>query len=176
MKKNNYQFPGIARDVSPRMWQDWRWQMRNHIRSVRGLADLSGLSAGDMPAMERVTEKYRLGATPYYLSLADLGDARDPIRRQFFPDPMELDDRASIGDDPLAEERDMPVTGLIHRYRDRCLLITTTCCTTYCRHCNRKRYWGTGIEGEGRKAYFEAMIDYVTAHKEVREVIISGGD
>ena len=78
-------------------------------------------------------------------------------------------------DDPLEEEKDMPVPGLTHRYPDRCLLVVTNFCSMYCRHCTRKRIWH---EGESLRTRHELsnMLHYIQATPEVREVIVSGGD
>jgi lysine 2,3-aminomutase len=79
-------------------------------------------------------------------------------------------------DDPLDEDKDMPVPGLTHRYPDRCLLITTHVCTMYCRFCTRKR--ATMVRGgwDAVSRNDERMIEYIQDHKEIRDVIVSGGD
>jgi len=78
-------------------------------------------------------------------------------------------------DDPLEEEKDMPVPGLTHRYPDRCLMVVTNFCSMYCRHCTRKRIWTLG---EAAKTEFELskMFAYIRRHEEIRDVIVSGGD
>ncbi len=65
----------------------------------------------------------------------------DPIRTQCIPDLREISCYKDYLDDPLEEDIHMPVPKLIHRYPDRCLAIVTEICPTYCRHCNRKRFW-----------------------------------
>ena len=86
--------------------------------------------------------------------------------------------RRSIGeaDDPLAEDRDSPVPGLVHRYPDRVLLLTTDFCSTYCRYCTRSRMVGHG--GECRSSYdrWSKALDYIAATPAVRDVLLSGGD
>ncbi len=67
------------------------------------------------------------------------------------------------------------VPGLVHRYYDRVLMVLTDICPMLCRHCTRKREWVNG--GWVRTpAEVQAMLDYIRQHKEVRDVIISGGD
>lgn len=69
----------------------------------------------------------------------------------------------------------MPVSGVVHRYRDRCLAIATNSCAMYCRHCNRKRMWKKrGLMPT--RPYLQRQIDYVARTDAVREVIVSGGD
>ena len=155
-------------------WHDWRWQMRNRIRTVEQLADYMplGSSGNDL---QRVMDRYPMSITPYYASLIVTPDASDPIYRQSIPDIREMFDLPCLSADPLEEHDDMPVPGLIHRYRDRVLLITTTQCSTYCRHCTRKRIAGMR-ESSISNGRLERVVDYLKNHGEIRDVIISGGD
>ena len=78
-------------------------------------------------------------------------------------------------EDPLEEQRESVVPGLVHRYPDRVLMVLTDICAMLCRHCTRKREWKSG--GWVRSAdEVEAMLSYIRRHSEVRDVIISGGD
>ncbi len=78
-------------------------------------------------------------------------------------------------EDPLEERRHSVVPGLVHRYPDRALMVLTNLCPMMCRHCTRKREWQNGVWVR-TQAEIDAMYDYLRAHKEVRDVIISGGD
>ena len=69
----------------------------------------------------------------------------------------------------------MPVPGLVHRYRDRALLMSTTTCSMYCRHCTRRRLVG-GTEDFVAKSEIDNAIKYIERATEVRDVLISGGD
>lgn len=161
--------------TSPENWNDWRWQFRNRIRSLRQLASVMNRPVASLAAWGAVLKTYPMAVSPYYLSLFDPGDETDPLRRQCFPDPRELSFSLGGVPDPLAEERDMPVAGLIHRYPDRCLAIVSGSCAVHCRHCNRKRLWRTGQTGRTREG-LQAMVDYVARTPALREVIVSGGD
>jgi lysine 2,3-aminomutase len=78
-------------------------------------------------------------------------------------------------EDPLAEERESVVPGLVHRYPDRVLMVLTDICPMLCRHCTRKREWRHG--GWVRTPEeIDAMLDYIRGNKVVRDVVISGGD
>jgi lysine 2,3-aminomutase len=159
--------------VTGREWNDYRWQLANRVTDASRLASLPAFEAADPGLLRRVTDLYRVGITPYYLSLVRLDDPHDPIALQAFP---AVDEFTDIGlDDPLDEEKDMPVPGLTHRYPDRCLMVVTNFCSMYCRHCTRKRIWALG---EGAKTEFELskMFAYIKRHEEIRDVIVSGGD
>ncbi|MBN2239227.1 MAG: KamA family radical SAM protein [Dehalococcoidales bacterium] len=156
-------------------WNDWKWQFRNRITKVEELAEKFPLSDAEYSALKLVTIKYPLSITPYYFSLIDPDDPEDPIRKQAIPSFEEIA-MSDIGkEDPLAENEDSVVPGLVHRYPDRVLMVLTDICPMLCRHCTRKREWRHG--GWIRTAeQIDAMIDYIRYHDEVRDVILSGGD
>lgn len=166
---------GAWEGVCRRDWSDWMWQSRNRVHSIPQLAKILEKSPVSLSEYVNVAERYPFCITPYYLSLMDLADENDPLRFQSFPDVREIHYSTGGVPDPLEEERDMPVYGLIHRYPDRCLTIATSVCATHCRHCNRKRMWKNKILA-GSRHYFQPMIDYIKGATGIREVIVSGGD
>ena len=161
--------------VADREWNDWRWQMRNRVSTVEGLSDFLSLSNREMAQLRLVTRKYPMSVTPYYLSLIDPRDPKDPIRKQATPSFLESV-HGSIGQgDPLGEEKDSVMQGLVHRYPDRVLMVLTNVCPVLCRHCTRKREWQHG--GWVRvPSDIERMFDYIRSNEGIRDVIISGGD
>ena len=163
------------RDIPDSLWNDWKWQFRNRITRVEQLAQFIPLSTEEQAQLRLVAMRYPLSVTPYYLSLINPDDPDDPIRKQAIPSPMEMT-MGSMGlEDPLDEKKDTVVPGLVHRYPDRVLLVLTDICPMFCRHCTRKREWQNG--GWVRSpAEVEAMLDYISRHKAVRDVILSGGD
>ena len=125
---------------------------------------------------QKVLKRYPFQTTDYYLSLAE-NSPSDPIYRQIMPDIAELEDETSSYD-PLAEERYKVTERLVHRYRDRVLLLTTGKCFLRCRFCLRKRFWnGTdnNLPDISEKQIEEAY-NYILEHKEVKELLLSGGD
>jgi lysine 2,3-aminomutase len=165
----------LGNGASLKEWNDWKWQFRNRVRSLGQLASMPNSPVSTLALCEPVLRAYPVAITPYYLSLLNLADENDPLRRQCFPDPRELTFSLGGVPDPLDEERDMPVPGLIHRYPDRCLAIVTGTCAVYCRHCNRKRMWRVKQPGRARER-LQAMVDCVARTPALREVIVSGGD
>jgi len=155
-------------------WNDWQWQMRNRICSVEKLQELfPSLEEGsDLVA---TSEKFPLAITPYYASLIRKLDDTDPIFRMSMPQARELWNPPFLRDDPLEEERDMPVPGLVHRYPDRVLLIATSVCAMYCRYCTRKRVTGMR-ETCISESRIKRTVEYLQNHPEVSDVVVSGGD
>jgi lysine 2,3-aminomutase len=162
-------------DVPDPEWDDWRWQFRHRIKTLAELERFFPCDADERRILENVLTEFRLGITPYYLSLIDPSDPADPLRRQAVPSTEEFHDGGAGEMDPLAEDEFSPVPGIVHRYPDRCLLIATNSCALYCRYCTRKRTMQDGAAPLPARA-FDAMIDYIAGTPAIRDVIISGGD
>lgn len=158
-------------------WGDWHWQLKNSIHNLSQLGEglaLFGCNAADL---NPVVDTYPISVTPYYFSLIESWGSEDPIALQCLPQVREIDPLAGGSEDPLGEEGDTVVPGLIHRYSDRCLAMITSRCATYCRHCNRKRRWAGAMGAKDASlASLDAMVEYVAGTPSVREVILSGGD
>lgn len=154
---------------------DWKWQFRNRITSVGKLPRSSQSHIIDEDTISRVTDVFPMAVTPYYASLIDWSDEHDPIRMQCIPDERELLYGRGEMEDPLREEAYSPMPAIVHRYPDRVLFLVTLECSTYCRHCTRKRKVGdksAAITAED----IRNGIEYIRQHEEVRDVLISGGD
>lgn len=126
------------------------------------------------PDFLAVTKKYPFFSTKYYLSLATY-DYSDPILRQLCPSIEELREDENVLDDPLAEEKNSPVPGIVHRYSDRVLMLTTNVCFMNCRHCTRKRLWKAG-RFVYKEQEIKAMVDYIQKNPQIKDVVLSGGD
>ncbi|MCS7116177.1 MAG: KamA family radical SAM protein [Nitrososphaerota archaeon] len=127
-----------------------------------------GVSLDEIKA---VIKKYPMRVTTHYYSLIE--EVGDPIWKQCIPDIKELYDPYGE-EDPLKEERDSPIPWLTHRYPDRLLMCVSNECATYCRFCTRKRRIGDLCKISDRVLI--EQINYVKEHREVRDVLISGGD
>lgn len=164
-------------DTSSLEWNDWRWQMRSRIRALDELSRIFRLSADERSAVERHKGSLPVGITPYYASLMSLTDAREPLRRTHIMTGDEYVRLPGEDDDPLAEDHDTVAPGLVHRYPDRVLFLTTGTCSTYCRYCTRARVVGNpGGEYQFSTRQWSEALAYLEAHSEVRDVLLSGGD
>lgn len=167
----------VWKDIPDEQWNDWQWQSRNSLRSIRQLKDLLPFSSEELRAIGDLEVEYKTALAPYYFSLINPEDPQDPIRLQSVPSPLEMVNPSGYElEDPLDEEKDSPVPGLTHRYPDRALLVTTHVCSMYCRFCTRKR--ATMVKGgwDSVSRDDRRMIEYVRQHPEIRDVIVSGGD
>ena len=159
-------------------WRDWKWQMKHCIRDLDTFQKLLGieLPGETQEAFKQTVKKFPMSITPYYLSLIDTDNLEnDPVFKQSFPSPLELVISKSEMLDPLHEDKDSPVTGLMHRYPDRVLLIVSNKCSMYCRHCTRKRQVGD-VDSIPDKKQISEGIEYIKKTPQVRDVLLSGGD
>ena len=96
LPEENEEPPGKARrhpkwnDVPEGQWDDWRWQMQNAIRTTSQLAEFFSYGPQEFAALETLEQKYKLAIPPYYFSLINTDDPRDPIGLQSLPSSLEL--------------------------------------------------------------------------------------
>lgn len=161
--------------VTPDQWSDWRWQYKNLVTTPEVFAELFPEFADEVDEIRSTLGKYKFASTPYYLSLIDPKNAEDPIKLQAVPSRLEMHIEEGVDmRDPLSEDADMAVPGLVHRYPDRVLFLITEVCTVYCRFCTRRRVILEKASHIDRQ--IDMGIEYISHHPEIRDVIISGGD
>ncbi len=162
-------YPGVT-DAE---WNDWKWQFKNRVTTLDELAAKLPIPPHELGLRKEVLSDFRMGITPYYLSLIDADDEADPILRQVVPLSDEYYFRAVGEEDPLGEEKFSPVPGITHRYPDRVLMVISNNCAIYCRYCTRKR---TMYDGATPEVEIDRMVDYIARTPQVRDVVVSGGD
>lgn len=155
-------------------WNDWKWQLRNTFNSIDDLKKIMKLTDKEIMAVNNLKGRLPLRITPYFASLIYNSKPSDPLRRNVVPVVEELIESASEQSDPLHEKSFSPVKGIVHRYPDRVLFTVTQVCSNYCRYCTRSHSVGR-LDKLGRND-FEKAFAYISEHKEVRDVLISGGD
>lgn len=77
--------------------------------------------------------------------------------------------------DPLGAELYLKTPRLVHQYKNRCLLLTTAHCFSYCRFCFRRNFAGQGSAFITPDELKE-VCSYLEQHPEIKEILISGGD
>jgi lysine 2,3-aminomutase len=151
----------------------------NFVRTLREPAELveHGLArAADLADLQKVAARYAIAVTPEIAALIDPGDASDPIARQFIPTAAELSRGPGEAADPIGDHAHSPVAGIVHRYPDRVLFKLVHVCAVYCRFCFRREMVGPGKESALSEAAYARALDYIRAHREIWEVILTGGD
>lgn len=162
-------------NVTDEQWNDWHWQVRNRIETLEDLKKYIALTPEEEDGVKACLGTLRMAITPYYLSLINPEDPNDPVRKQAIPTAAELYQSPADLLDPLHEDEDSPAPGLTHRYPDRVLLLITDQCSMYCRHCTRRRFAGQNDAGLPVDQ-IDVAIEYIAAHPEIRDVLLSGGD
>ena len=158
-------------NATDKQWNDWHWQIRNRITSLERLAAIMPLSPTEMLWENR---SLPFGITPYYTQLVAENDV---LRKCMIPSVAETIVSPEEDEDPLSEERQSPVMGIVRRYPDRCLFLVTDFCSCNCRYCTRSRMVGRGgLKGGVRKIMWTRAIKWIEEHDEIRDVLVSGGD
>jgi len=145
------------------------------LRRPAELVDARLVNRDRLAALEQVAARYAVAITPAIADLIDPADPDDPIARQFVPDARELDLEPEENADPIGDDAHSPVEGVVHRYPDRVLLKLVNACAVYCRYCFRREMVGPG-RGALSRAALATALDYIDAHPQIWEVILTGGD
>src|SRR3984957_17274951 len=177
----------VWQDLSPDIFENSAWQDKNaliHPHQLR--STLEGVVAPELIAeIEAGLAKVgmSLRVNPYIVSLIDWSNAaRDPMRRQFMPMLSELEpDHPCLVVDSLEEQTHSPALSLVHRYPDKVLFLVTAVCPVYCQYCTRSYAVGTDTplvqkEHVTSTKNWQAELDYIGAHKQIEDVVVSGGD
>ncbi len=158
-------------------WNDWKWQVRNRIRRVEMVEKMMTLTDDERAAVIKRTGNLPIAITPYYMSLLSPDNPDQPLRKTHMPVGGEFIKMPGEDPDPLGEDHDTAAPGLVHRYPDRVLFLTTGFCSTYCRYCTRSRMVGeTNGEYSFSTSNWEKAAQYIEAHPEIRDCLLSGGD
>ncbi len=162
-------------DASASQDDAWKHQLKNRITKIEEVEKIVNLTVSEKRAIGYSRGRLKMAITPYFASLMDKNDPNCPVRKQAIPSVEEFQTSVNELSDPCGEEQDTVAPGLVHRYPDRVLLIITDACAMYCRHCTRRRIVGSA-EGAMSDEHLEKVLDYIRNNKNIRDVLISGGD
>ena len=156
----------------PGQFRDWKIVNSESFRKLDDLleyCEIDRLQTGSTKPREFATR-----VTRYFASLIEKGNPLDPLLLQVLPTAYELKYVDGYSKDAVGDSQSMPVPGLIHKYHGRALLTLTGACAIHCRYCFRRHF----PYGEANVDYGPdgPVMKYLSAHEEVNEVILSGGD
>jgi lysine 2,3-aminomutase len=151
----------------------WQQELRDTIRTLEQLqARIPSLPIEELRA---VIKDMRLAITPHSAKLIDFQNPEDPLFKICVPHTREILITPEELVDPIGDEAKSPIPYLTHRYPDRVLLYATFFCALSCRFCFRR--FKTGQTNPGPNAQdLDRIVQYLNAHQEVDEVILTGGD
>jgi lysine 2,3-aminomutase len=171
--------PSFVREHFPlateSQWNNWQWQIRNSFTSFRQLETFLELSENEVKP-SREDRQLPVRITPYYASLLNRNDPGNALRKTMVPVFDELIVSPAEKTDPLGEISHSPLPNLVHRYPDRVLFLVTGFCAAYCRYCTRSHMVSKKDKCHSSRMEWDAAIDYIKDHSEVRDVLLSGGD
>ena len=159
-------------DISEKKWLNYRWQLVNSIATTSEIRKL--LPGYFMKNLRDPELSHHFSITPYFFCLINPDNPDDPVAKQVIPSDEEFAGSSVLCEDPFSEKRNSPVKGMIRRYSDRAVLLSTARCATYCRYCTRKWNWKSGADFN--KSDFMKIMEYLKAEPEIREIILSGGE
>src|SRR5213595_2283323 len=153
--------------------ESWQQLLRKQsIASLEALVAKFGAEHfPDLARLRQAAENFEFRISPAMVDL--IKSPGDPIWRQYVPDLQELEVHDGMVDS-LAEDAHSPVPNITHRYPDRALFLVSPVCASYCRFCTRRRKVGDPEKIPLNQ--YESAFEYIAAHPEIRDVIMSGGD
>ncbi|HHT9146910.1 MAG TPA: KamA family radical SAM protein [Candidatus Wunengus sp. YC61] len=166
-------------NVGDAEWNDHIWQMQNRFCNPEEIAhifardDFTVLDNNELDNIKTVSGKFRFAVSPYYLSLIDWENSKCPIKRQSIPSLDELDEKGDL--DPMDEKGSSCAGCITRRYPDRLIINVTNMCAMFCRFCQRRRLIGEFDTITSNEKIKEAL-EYIRCNKEIRDVLITGGD
>ena len=143
-----------------------------NMKYITRADQLEFLGEEEKNRVREVSEEYPFRCNSYYLSLIDWDDPEDPIRRIIIPHEDELGQWGFV--DPSDEKNYTVAPGLEHKYDSTALLLVSDICEGICRYCFRKRVFTE--DREEHNLDLGASVDYIKSHREITNVLLTGGD
>ena len=153
---------------------DWKAELSNCVSSIDELLNQLGLKPKDLNTTEQAASKFPIKVPQPFVQLMEYGNPNDPLLKQVLPITSELQVDSNFSTDPVGESSFNPVPGIVHKYRNRVLMIISPNCAINCRYCFR-RHFPYDDNRQSKQQWLKAL-DYLKTKPEINEVIYSGGD
>jgi len=144
------------------------------IRYLTRLEQIDQLSEQEKTELKKVTDRFPFRCNDYYLSLIDWDNPNDPIRTIIIPHLQELEEWGKL--DPSDEHSYTVMPGVEHKYHSTAVFLVSNVCDGICRYCFRKRVFQNSKLVEACLRDVPAAIGYVKEHREINNVLLTGGD
>jgi EF-P beta-lysylation protein EpmB len=147
------------------MQSNWQHNTRNTLKGANSCNDF-------FQSDQFIDQHFPIKIPLEFANLIDKNNPDDPLLKQVVPF-RNAQNQVEFSLSPLGDEDNAPVAGLIHKYPNRVLLITSRVCAIHCQYCFRQNF---DYSGHDAMSNWLAIEDYIRSHQSINEVILSGGD
>lgn len=165
--------PNIITRKHSSVEQNWLQQLANGISDPEQLLTQLAIDPSPWQSGFKARALFAQRVPQSFVERMEKGNPHDPLLRQVLPLSDEFIIHPGYSTDPL-EEQNNATPGLLHKYRNRCLLIVKGGCAINCRYCFRRHF--PYQDNKGNKSVWQQSLDYIAQHPQLNEVILSGGD
>ncbi|MXP56763.1 EF-P beta-lysylation protein EpmB [Pantoea sp. Mhis] len=154
--------------------ENWLYHLNNSVTNPYELLEL--LSLNQYKSLILGTKArilFPLRVPRKFIKLMTIGNPQDPLLLQVITNSREFDNILGYSSDPLNEQNNI-IPGLLHKYKNRVLMLVKGSCAINCRYCFRRHF--PYHNNQGNKTNWQMAINYINMHSELDEIIFSGGD
>jgi len=156
--------------------EEWIRQLQNSVNTLERLKQYINVTPDEEAAITELNTKW--GTTPYFASLMDADDPNCPVRRQVLPSMQEKVNEYGVENYLVWKENrdtgEKRPDAIARQYDDRIAFTVTDICANYCRHCFRKEL--VVDRDLSLRMDVDEGLAWIGEHKEIRDVLITGGD
>ncbi|MEG3111427.1 MULTISPECIES: EF-P beta-lysylation protein EpmB [unclassified Pantoea] len=154
--------------------EDWLQQLADVVTEPNELLQILALDQhAELAQGADARRLFALRVPRAFIARMKKGDEQDPLLLQVLTSRQEFIDAPGYSTDPLDEQNNV-VPGLLHKYKNRALLLVKGGCAVNCRYCFRRHF--PYQDNQGNKRNWQAALEYIADHPELDEIIFSGGD
>jgi len=165
--------PTIVKTFKTKSHMTWQKELANVVTDPKVLLEMLKISPNDYQEHFKARKLFPVRVPRPFIERMKIGDINDPLLMQVMPLQQEFLVTEGFKEDPL-EEHDTVAEGLLHKYKHRVLMIVKAGCAINCRYCFRRHF--PYADNSPNKKRWQQALTYIAKHKEISEVIFSGGD
>ncbi len=152
---------------------NWQKELATAFNSLESLLAYLEIKTPELTSHDKARTLFPMRVPRPFAAKMKKGDINDPLLRQVMPHHDEFIAKAGFVSDPLNEQTPAQ-KGILHKYKSRALVLLKTSCAVNCRYCFRRDF--PYKDNHLNKAALKEVLEYLSTHTELNEVILSGGD
>lgn len=153
---------------------NWQTELSQSFTSVDELLAELEIDGTQLSTCQQAAKQFPLRVPRAFVQRMEKGNSNDPLLAQVLPIKAEMQLDPAYSTDPLDESSHNPIAGIVHKYRNRLLLIVSPACAINCRYCFRRHF--PYQENRQSRAQWLQALTYIRSNTDINEVIFSGGD